>query len=154
MKEYAFNAPIIQREGMNAGYIEFPYDVEKEFGVKGRVPVTVTFDGVHYRGSLVKMGTPCHIVGITKEIRAKVGKSFGDTVHVVLQHDTEPRVVKVPSEILQALAKYPEARAIFDKLSYSHQKEYVQWIIEAKKPETRARRLGKMMTMLTKDLKL
>jgi len=57
--------------------------VKAEFG-KGRVPVTATFDGEIYEGSIVKMGTPCHIIGIRKDIRDKIGKQPGDIVHVTI----------------------------------------------------------------------
>ena len=150
MKKYTFDAVIIQREGMNAGYVEFPYNVFEEFGIKGRVPVKVSFDRVPYRGSMVRMGTDCHIIGLTKEIRAQVGKSFGDVVHVILEQDTAPRVVEIPAIVKSALEKHPDALQLFDKLSYTHQKEYVMWITEAKREETRERRLVKMIEMLQK----
>lgn len=64
--------------------MEIPFDVREEFG-KGRVKVHATFDGVGYDGSLVRMGTPCHILGLRKDIRARIGKQPGDTVAVRLQ---------------------------------------------------------------------
>lgn len=82
-KLYEFDAVVIKKPDMDATYIEFPYDVYEEFG-KGRVAVHVTFDGEKYDGQLVKMGTPCHTVGIRKDIRAKIAKQAGDTVHVTL----------------------------------------------------------------------
>ncbi|MHB1316048.1 MAG: DUF1905 domain-containing protein [Christensenellales bacterium] len=84
---YEFDAVIQKVEGIDGAYIEIPFDVKQEFG-KGRVPVTATFDGEHYEGSLVRMGTPCHIIGIRKEIRAKIGKQPGDTIRVTLQERT------------------------------------------------------------------
>lgn len=69
---------------MDAAYIEFPYDVRKEFG-KGRVKVHATFDGEPYDGSLVKMGTECHIIGIRKDIRKKIGKQAGNIVSVTIK---------------------------------------------------------------------
>ena len=76
-----FDAPIIQNGTMDAAYVEVPYDIKALFG-KGRLLVHATFDGVPYDGQIVRMGTPCHIIGIRKEIRQKIGKSFGDRVHV------------------------------------------------------------------------
>lgn len=81
---YEFEAEIKKVEGIDGAYVEIPFDVKKEFG-KGRVPVTATFDGEIYEGSLVRMGTPCHILGIRKEIRSKIGKQPGDTIKVTLQ---------------------------------------------------------------------
>ncbi|BDF71596.1 hypothetical protein CE91St41_11770 [Oscillospiraceae bacterium] len=69
---------------LDGAYVEFPHDVRAVFG-KGRVKVRATFDGVPYDGSLVRMGTPGHILGLRKDIRAKIGKGPGDTVHVILR---------------------------------------------------------------------
>lgn len=81
--ELEFDAVILQNEDMDAAYVEVPYDIKALFG-KGRLPVNATFDGVPYRGQVVKMGTPCFIIGVTKAIRNQIGKSFGDTVRVTL----------------------------------------------------------------------
>ena len=80
----AFEAVIKKVPDIDGAYVEIPFDVKAEFG-KGRVPVAATFDGEPYEGSLVRMGTPCHIIGIRKEIRAKIGKQPGDTVRVTLR---------------------------------------------------------------------
>jgi len=84
MKKYEFDAIIQKVDDMDAAYIEFPYDVRKEFG-KGRVKVRATFDGYNYDGILVKMKTECHIIGIRKEIRSSIHKQAGDVVHVCIQ---------------------------------------------------------------------
>lgn len=81
---YKFNAIIKKVPDINGAYIEFPYDVRKVFG-KGRVKVTATFDGVEYNGSLVRMGTTCHIIGIRKDIRKKIGKQPGDMIKVTIK---------------------------------------------------------------------
>jgi hypothetical protein len=81
---YQFKAEIKKVPDIDGAYIEFPCDVKKEFG-KARVPVTATFDGVPYKGSLVRMNTPCHIIGIRKEIREKIGKQPGEKIKVTLQ---------------------------------------------------------------------
>ena len=82
-KTYEFEAVIRKIEDIDGAYIEIPFDVKSEFG-KGRVPVNATVDGERYEGSLVRMGTPCHIIGIRKEIRAKIGKQPGDVVKVTI----------------------------------------------------------------------
>ena len=145
---YEFDAVIVKVDGIDSAFLEFPYDVGAEFGTKGRVKVKATFDGIEYRGSLVKMGLKCHIIGIRQEIRSKIGKGPGDKVHVTIEKDDEPRVVEVPPDLQEALDKDPEARAIFDKMSYSHKREYVNAILEAKKPETRKARVEKMKVMI------
>ena len=83
-KIYTFYAQIRKVSNMNAAYIEIPFDVKQEFG-NGRVAVHATFDGVPYDGQLVRMGTPCHIIGIRKDIRSKIGKQPGDIIHVTLR---------------------------------------------------------------------
>lgn len=83
-KEYAFDAVIQKVTDIDGAYVQIPFDVKAEFG-KGRVKVHATFDGVAYDGSLVRMDTPGHILGMRKEIRAKLGKAPGDTVHVTLR---------------------------------------------------------------------
>ena len=80
---FTFEALIIKVPDIDGAYIEVPFDVKETFG-KGRVPVHATFDGEPYDGSLVKMKTPCHILGIKKEIREKIGKQPGDVVSVTL----------------------------------------------------------------------
>ena len=76
-----FDAVILQNEDTDAAYVEVPFDIKAIFG-KGRLLVRATFDGVPYDGQIVKMGTPCYIIGIRKDIRKRIGKSFGDPVHV------------------------------------------------------------------------
>jgi hypothetical protein len=83
-KIYEFDAVIQKVPDIDGAYVEFPYDVREQFG-KGRVKVHATFDGFVYDGSLVRMKTPCHIIGIRKDIRAAIGKQPGDTVRVTIQ---------------------------------------------------------------------
>lgn len=82
-KLYEFDAEVKKVDGIDGAYVEFPYDVKAEFG-KGRVKVHATFDGVPYDGSIVRMGTPCHIIGLRKDIRAQIKKQPGDRVHVTI----------------------------------------------------------------------
>ena len=78
---YEFDAIILQNGSMDAAYVEVPYDIRALFG-KGRLLVHATFDGVPYDGQIVKMGTPCYIIGVRKDIRNQIGKSFGDIVRI------------------------------------------------------------------------
>lgn len=82
-KKHEFDAEIRKVPDQDGAYVEIPFDVKQEFG-KGRVPVHALFDGEPYDGQLVKMGTPCHILGIRKDIRARIGKQPGEIVHVAL----------------------------------------------------------------------
>lgn len=83
-KVYKFEAEIKKVPDMDGAYVEIPFNVKVEFG-RGRVPVFATFDGEPYAGSLVRMGTPCHIIGLRKDIRAKIQKQPGDSVQVTLR---------------------------------------------------------------------
>lgn len=80
---YEFDAELKKVPDIDGAYVEFPYDVREEFG-RGRVKVHATFDDVPYDGSLVRMGTPGHIIGVRKDIRAALGKQPSDTVHVTI----------------------------------------------------------------------
>lgn len=82
-KQFSFDAVIQKVPDMDGAYVEIPFDVKEVFG-RVRVPVHAVFDGEPYDGQLVRMGTPCHIIGIRKDIRARIGKQPGDTVHVTL----------------------------------------------------------------------
>jgi hypothetical protein len=153
MKTYKFKARIESATvGSGGACIYFPYDVEKEFGTKGRVPVKATFDGVPYSGSLVKYGSPQHMLGILKNVREQIGKGPGDVVEVTIEKDESERTVEVPAEF-QKLLKKEKVWAAFDKLSYTHKKEYVRWVTEAKREETRTTRMAKSVDMLRSGVK-
>lgn len=83
-KIYEFDAVLLKVEGIDGAYIEFPYDVRKEFG-KGRVKVHATFDDEPYDGSLVRMKTPGHIIGVRKDIRSKINKQCSEIIHVTIK---------------------------------------------------------------------
>lgn len=151
MKRYKFSAKIQPGSGGGA-FVVFPYDVEAEFGTKGKVPITGTFDGLEYTGSLAKMGSPQHMLGMPKAIRDQLGKGPGDSVAVELWKDDTIRTVEVPPEF-QKLLKKEGLLPVFEKLSYTHRKEYCQWIAEAKKEDTRLRRLANAVEMLKKNVK-
>ncbi len=151
MKTYTFKARIEAASGGGA-CVFFPYDVEKEFGTRGRVPVKATFDGVPYTGSMIKYGAPQHMLGLLKNIREQIGKGPGDVVEVTVEKDDTERTVPVPPEF-EKLLKKEKVWAVFDKLSYTHKKEYVRWVTEAKREETRAGRIAKSVEMLRNGIK-
>ena len=151
MKKYKFKAKIEAGDGGGA-YVLFPYDTEKEFGSKGKMPVKAIFDGVPYQGSLIKYGHPLHSLGLLKAIREQIGKGPGDTIEVVVWEDDQVRTVEVPAEFEKLLNK-EGLLPVFEKLSYTHRKEYCRWITEAKKEETRLKRLEKAIAMLKKGVR-
>ncbi|MBC8506668.1 MAG: DUF1905 domain-containing protein [Anaerolineales bacterium] len=145
-KKHTFRA-VIEDPGGGGAFVRIPFNVEEAFGKK-RVKIKASIDGELYRGTLVRMGSPYHILIVVKAIREIIGKTFGDEVQVVVEEDLEPRVVEVPPDFKAALAEKTRAQTFFEKLSYTHQREYVNWINEAKRDETRQRRVGKTIEML------
>ncbi len=123
----------------------FPYDLKETYGKGNLVPVVATFDGIEYRGSIAKMG-PEPLLLIRKAIR--LGKGAGDEVLVTVTLDASRREVEVPADLETALNGHPKSREKFEKLSYSHRREYVQWIDDAKRKETRETRVAKAIEML------
>jgi hypothetical protein len=150
MKKYKFKAKIEVGDGGGA-YVFFPYDTETEFATRGKVPVKATFNGVSYTGSLMKYGKPLHMLGMPKAIRDQTGKGPGDTVEVVVWKDEAIRIVEVPAPFEKSMKK-EGLLSVFEKLSYTHRKEYCRWIAEAKKEETRLKRLEKAIEMLKKGV--
>jgi len=144
-QELQFEAEIKANPGTSGGtFIEFPFDTEKVFGRGGRIKVLCSFDGIEYRGSLVRMGTLCHIIGLRKDIMAALGKKPGERVQVRISEDVEERVVAVPTALREALEKTGLLDA-FKALSYTRQKEYAMLISSAKKEETRHNRLTRIV---------
>lgn len=152
MKEpIIFKGEILASESGGA-YLIIPFDVEKTYGKK-RVKIKAWFEGIPYRGTLVRMGSPDHILIVRKDIRAKIDKSPGDVIEVKLLEDTEPRVVVVPDDFQVLLDEHEAVKAFYEKLSYTHQKEYIQWIEGAKKEATRIRRMNKAIEMMREGKK-
>ena len=137
----------IENAGGGGAFVTIPFDVEKVFGKK-RVPVRALIDQQPYRGTLVRMGSACHMLIVRKDIREKIGKSFGDTVDVVLEEDREERTIEAPADLREALQQDERAGRFFHELSYTHRREYVMWIEDAKRPETRQRRVQQAVEML------
>ncbi len=151
MRKRKFKAEILTSDS-GGMYVIVPFDVEKEYGKK-RVKIIAKIESETYQGSLVRMGTPDHILLMRKDIREKIGKTAGDIVSIEVEEDTAPRVVAVPKDLQKLLDENPKEKSFFQKLSYTHQKEYVQWIEGAKREETRLRRLNKAIEMMKEGKK-
>jgi hypothetical protein len=124
-----------------------PTEVVEALGGKGRIPVTATFDGVPYRGSIVRMGGGA-VLGVQKAIMAEAGVSLGDTLTVVVTNDEAPRQVEVPEDLAEAFGQNDAARVVFEGLSVSRRRAYVRSITEAKRADTRARRVERTIRAL------
>jgi len=150
-QKYQFRA-VIENAGDGGAYVYVPIEVENTFG-KRRVKIKASIDGEQYRGTLVRMGGPQHILLVLKEIRERIGKSFGDEVAVEFEEDLDPRKLEVPPDLQQALEADPAAHANFDRLSHTHQKEYVRWITDAKRDQTRQKRIQQTIDMFKQGKK-
>ncbi len=133
-----FEAKLVAADRGGA-YVEVPPEVVAALGGKGRT-VRATFDGIEYRGSVVSMGAG-KVLGVLKSIRDQLGKAPGDPVAVTVEPDTAEGTVPVPDDLAAALDS-AGLRATFEALSFSHRREYVAWIEEAKRIETRSRRIA------------
>ena len=141
-----FDAPIQRNDDGGGSFVTIPFDVQAAFGVRGRVPVTATFDGADYRGSISPYGGR-YMIGVLLDVQDRIGKRAGDVVHVTVRLDTAERVVELDAATEAALA----AAGVLDRfraMSYSHQREYWQWIDGAKRQDTRESRIAKAIAMV------
>jgi bifunctional DNA-binding transcriptional regulator/antitoxin component of YhaV-PrlF toxin-antitoxin module len=134
-----------KHDKLEATGITIPFDVEKVFGSK-RVPVKAEINGAVYRGSIVRMGGK-YMLGIPKSFREAAGIKAGDKITVAIEADKTPRNVETPADLAAALKK-AGLTAEWEKLSYTHKKEHARAIEEAKRAETRIKRIEKAVEML------
>jgi hypothetical protein len=134
--------------GKTATGFEVPPKVVEQLGSTKRPPVQVTINGYTYRNTVAVMGGK-YMVGVSAEHRKAARISAGDKLEIELVLDREPREVAVPADLARALKGDPDAKRRFDALSYSHRKEWVRSIEDAKTPETRQRRIDKAMSAMS-----
>lgn len=126
--------------------IPVPFDPKEVFG-KVRAPVAVTINGHTFRSTIARMGGETFIP-LRKSNREAAGVEGGDRVKVRIAADTEARVVDVPVDLAQALKAEAGLWNLWQALSYTHQREWVESVLGAKKPETRRRRVAKVVSVL------
>jgi Bacteriocin-protection, YdeI or OmpD-Associated/Domain of unknown function (DUF1905) len=112
-----------------------------------RFPVRATVNGYSWRTTVTPMGGET-LLGLNRAVRASAGVQAGDTVEVAIELDTAPREVDVPEALASALARDPAAKTTFEALAFTHRKEYARWVADAKRPETRERRVSQALEML------
>ena len=135
----------VELGGKTATGIPVPDEVVASLGDSNRPAVTITVNDHTYRTTAVRMGGR-FLVPLSAEHRAAAGLSAGDEVTVDIALDTAPREVALPADLEAAMDD--AARTTYDGLSYTHRKEWVRWVEEAKKPETRATRIEKTVAGL------
>jgi Bacteriocin-protection, YdeI or OmpD-Associated/Domain of unknown function (DUF1905) len=133
----------LERRGPG-NFVEIPFDPTEVFG-EARPPVRGTVDGFAFRGRIAKYGGQ-YLLGFRRELREGAGITEGDLVDLHLELDTDPREVEVPPDLEAAFDH--ETRAAWERMSYSHRKDYADWIEGAKRPETRSRRVAKAIEMI------
>lgn len=149
-KGFEFEAPIQAAPGGGA-WLRVPFDTVEAFGTRRSVRVLVEYDGFRAASNVVSMGGE-PVLGVHKATRQAIGKDVGDTVRVRLWADTRPRTVEVPPELNGALNSSDEARERYDGLSFTHRREFAEWVSGAKRSETRVRRAAKAVEMLLAGL--
>ena len=155
MSKQVFDVELLRPPGAeSSAFYWAPFRVEEVFGSKAMVKVRGTIDGVPFRNVIMPNGQGQHYTVVNRELREAIGKQAGDRVRVEMEVDNEERVVEVPEDFQQALAADDQTSAQFARFSFTHRKEYVRWIEEAKKPETRERRIRKALEMLAEGKKI
>lgn len=135
-----------KHDKLDATGITIPFDVEEVFGAK-RVQIKATVSGAVYRGSIVRYGGK-YMLGPAKVFREAAGIKAGDEIPVTLEHDVSERTVDVPADLAKLLKKDKVLQEAWDRLSFTIRKENARDLKEAKKSESRARRLEKTIAML------
>jgi hypothetical protein len=140
----------LEDAGSGGAAFDVPARAAAALGERKRPPVTVTIRDYTFRTTVaVYGGQP--MIGVSKQHRAAAGVDVGDTFDVVVALDEEPRVVDVPADLAAALADDTAAQDAFDKMSYTHRREYVEWVAEAKRPATRARRVAETVERVQQE---
>jgi hypothetical protein len=144
---FRFKVKLEGQDRSQVAALKPPFDVPTVFGTKARVPVRGTINGYPFRSSLSNMGMG-HMMAVNAQLRSGGKCQAGEIVDVVLERDREERLVEVPADIKKVIASSKTAQATWDSLSFTHKKEWVRAIQEAKREETRQSRIKKMMDAL------
>lgn len=126
--------------------VEVPASVMKKLGAGKRVPVRVVLNGAKYRSTIAVYGGRYYLPA-RKEIRDAAKLVAGERARVSLEVDRAPRTVEVPVDLARALSA-AKLRSAFDAFALTHRKEFVESITSAKRPETRSKRLSKVVTLV------
>jgi len=141
---HTFRTTLLKDDTLDATGIVVPPEVVEALGGSRRPAVTVTVNGHTYRSTVATMGGRS-MLPFAREHRERTGLGPGDPIEVTLELDAAPRTVEVPADLAAALDATPGAREAFDRLSYSARKEHVRQVETAKAPETRDRRVARIV---------
>jgi len=143
-----FKVKLEQYQNTQVLHVYLPFDVFEVFGTRARLAVKGAINGFPFRSSIFPMGGGKFYMVVNRGMREGAKVKAGDTVEFAMEKDDEPRSIATPPDLLKALNARKSVKAIWDKLSYTHRKEYIDAIEEAKKPETRVRRIAKAVEMI------
>ena len=150
-----FTAKVDRFEGVGTWtYATVPLDCEKIFNQKSRIKVKATINSISFKTTLMPHGNGLHFMILNKEIRDKLKVTLGDQIEVKLEADTTPTEIIIPEDFQEVLYTNATANSFFEQLAPSHKKEYIAWISEAKKEETRQRRILQAVEKLKEKVRL
>lgn len=151
MAQQKFDTVLIKPETVGTWtFFIIPFNVEEEFGQKNHVKVKGSINGIEFRSSLTPRGDGKHYMVVSKSLQEQAGITKGDEIHVVMEPDMEERLVEIPEIISNIFKENVEAGKTFEKLSYTRKKDYVEYILDAKKESTRDKRIAQMLEEIEK----
>lgn len=148
-RQYKFQGEIL-RDLSGIGYVEFPFDVKAEFGSNKPVKIKVWFEGYFERKSLMPLGGGKFRITLSGKVREAIGRTFGDSVGVVVEKDTEPRTVETPEYLQWLLDNEPDMKKAYDRMPWSEKKFFTDYIIQASSDDTRVDRINLLFERLAR----
>ncbi|QGY43565.1 DUF1905 domain-containing protein [Maribellus comscasis] len=149
-KKYEYKTILIKGPQLGV-FAEFPFESAKEFGTRKAIRVKAAFDGKMYRMSLLPHGNGTHWLHLKKDIRKAIGKTEGDSVHIVVEKDEAPPEITVPEYLQWLLEDDPKMMKAFNKLSYSAKKFWVGFIDEPKSKDGKVTRVNRFFEFLMEN---
>jgi hypothetical protein len=128
--------------------VPVPQEVAAKLGLKGMPKINAVIAGTPYRGSLMPMGDGTYCIGVLRSIQDAAGVGAGDSITIDLELDTAPRTVELRPDLAIQIARDEKATAAWEAMSYTNKKEMARSLEEAKRPETRERRLAQALEAL------
>ncbi|MCU1676673.1 MAG: hypothetical protein JWM93_1431 [Frankiales bacterium] len=147
-----FTGTVSEANGTGGRWVECPFDAKEVFG-EARPRVAGTVNGHAYASRLASYGGKTYL-GLLKSLRQTAAIADGSVVDVDIERDTAPQTIEMPDELTAALAAAGDTRAVFERLAFTHRKEYAVWVASAKQPATRARRAAEAVEMLRAGTRL